>query len=127
MNQSVKNKRKARSSSHRDEEQHMTHTESGSAMESQERSYRSSSSSQNNDRMMIEQPWDYQRVKEVVSAVYTIASLFLNMEQKRKLDKINKDVSAILGVKTLADWVPPQPLLNIIGLEAGEERYSRAA
>lgn len=71
--------------------------------------------------------WDYNKVKEVVTALYTIVSLFMTQEQKQKLDKVHTDVAGIFGVKSLADWTPPQHLLDMVGLQAGHQAGRRAA
>lgn len=128
MNQAVKNKRKAHASSHREEVENGQTEQRRDERVSRSSSRESYSAEQENVRG-FEQQWDYEKVKEVVSAVYTLATLFLTNQQKKRIDKINEDVSAILGVRTLADWQPPQPLLNIVGLSSGteSERYSRAA
>lgn len=121
MNQAMKNKRRSRAE--REEENTYGSFESGSTQHTHSHS---GSSQQNSNMRLYEQPWDYQRVKEVVGAVFTLATLFLTMKQIKRLEKVNKDVSSILGVRSLGEWVPPQPLLNIIGLEAGGQ-YGKAA
>jgi hypothetical protein len=124
MNHPVKSKKRARSTQH---------TQEGGAMERSHQSYgdaeRTSDMGKRAGAQQNDTEWDYQKVKEVVGAVYTLASLFLNQEQKQRIDKINRDVSSILGVRSLGEWEPPQPLLNIIGLSSGTQSqgYNRAA
>lgn len=121
MKEAVKSKSKAR------------RHEASAHSERSETTHAVSTQSRGSKMQIAETDWDYEKVKEVVSAAYTIISLFLTKEQKARIDKVNTDVSAILGVNSLAEWTPPQPLLNIIGLEAGTQRkasrqgYSHAA
>ena len=62
--------------------------------------------------------WSYEKVVEVAAAVLTIASIFLNKTQKRKLDEFGESVSSILGVESLRDWTPPAGVLKKIGLRS---------
>jgi hypothetical protein len=128
MNQ-VKNKRKsARSTEHNDNREHGMER-SARSYGSEERYSDTGGTARAGSMQQGAADWDYQKVKEVVGAVYTLASLFLNNEQKQRIDKINRDVSSILGVRSLGEWEPPQPLLNIIGLSGGQGQsgYHRAA
>lgn len=69
----------------------------------------------------LEGEWSYEKILKVAAAGFVIASVFLSVKHKKKIEEFSQSVASMLGVESLDEFNPPPMLLEKFGLRRQQD------